>query len=198
MINAIKEIIDERVVVDIIKTENNLELLLKEDDDGSDISELKITHIPEDSFAFTLDYTSSNKRKRNGRLFKKLSCYLNSKNNVGINKSCDLVIVTKNNDSIKVIVLDLKSKKTTGKRPCVQIENSILFMDYIFSLARFYYDEDNTNSNTKIQYVKALITTRNIQKSTTSRRPSNRNEIKKIPVLPKFKRATVRYSSIAV
>ncbi|HBT3542865.1 TPA: hypothetical protein MBH72_005533, partial [Klebsiella pneumoniae] len=109
MISTIKKIIDDRVKIEIIKTVNDFELILKEDSSESDISELKIINIPEDSFAFTLDYTSQTGALKNVRLFKKLSCYVSSENKDGINKSCDLVIVTKRNNVINVIVMDLKS-----------------------------------------------------------------------------------------
>ena len=197
MINAIKKIIDDRVIIDIIKTRNDQELILKEGSDSSDIEELRIINIPEDSFAFTLDYTSTNRPLKNIRLFKKLSCYVSSKNEDGVNKSCDLVIVTRRHDGVKVIVLDLKSKKTSGKRPIIQIENSILFLNYIFSLVEFYYKDEIDINPIDIKYVKALITTGTVQKTSVSKRPSNTSDVKKVPVKPMHKKATIRYSSIA-
>lgn len=197
MISAIKKVIDDRVKIEIIKTANDHELVLKEDSDGSDIEELRIINIPEESFAFTLDYTSTNGSLKNIRLFRKLSCYVSSKNEDGINKSCDLVIVTRRDDGVKVIVLDLKSKRTSGKRPTIQIENSILFLNYIFSLIDFYYKEEMEISINDIKYIKALVTTGPTQKTTVSKRPSNSSDVKKVPVKATHKKATIRYSSIA-
>lgn len=196
MINAIKKIIDERVNVKIIKTKNDFELILKEGDPGSDIDELRITNIPEDSFAFTLDYTSTIGSRKRLRLFRKLSCYINSNNDDGVNKSCDLVIVTRINNRVNVIVLDLKSKKTSGKRPVIQIENSILFLRYIFSLVDFYYKEEIDISLNDINYIKALITTGVIQKTRVYRGPPKTSDVKKVQVKPLYKKATIRYSSI--
>ena len=178
MISTIKKIIDDRVKIEIIKTVNDFELILKEDSSESDISELKIINIPEDSFAFTLDYTSQTGALKNVRLFKKLSCYVSSENKDGINKSCDLVIVTKRNNVINVIVMDLKSKKTSGRRPTIQIENSILFLNYIFSLVKYHYSKDVDISLYDIKYIKALITTGIVQKTAVSRRPENISDLK--------------------
>ena len=127
MINAIKKIIDERVNVKIIKTKNDFELILKEGDPGSDIDELRITNIPEDSFAFTLDYTSTIGSRKRIRLFRKLSCYINSNNDDGVNKSCDLVIVTRINNRVNVIVLDLKSKKRQEKDQQYKLKTQYFF-----------------------------------------------------------------------
>ncbi|MER5002402.1 hypothetical protein KDV73_22285 [Providencia stuartii] len=194
MIESIDKIIDSRVMIPIECMENDSVINLIESDDNSDVSELKIINIPKESIAFTLDYKST-KGGRQSRLFSKLSCYIESKNDDGLNKSCDLVIITKVSEVFRVIVLDLKSKKVRGSRCVHQIENSILFLKYVFSLANHYY-EDNQISDDKIKYFKAVITTE-VQKESTYKGPGYRYMIKKVPVRVKpGKKATIRYSNL--
>lgn len=157
---AISKIIDSRVVIDIIKKADDCELILKESDECSAISELRITGVPDNSIAFTLDFneTAHNKKGKPSRLFKQLSSYVSSSNGDGINKSCDLVIMTPEEKddgfNLKIIVLDLKSERV-GPRGEIQVENSILFIDYLLSLAKHHYFEKYHS----VIYFKRLITT---------------------------------------
>jgi len=174
---SIKKIIDPRVSIPVITLKDDCELILTESDPASHISKLIIKNIPDDSFAFTLDYNPTS--DVDSRKFKKLSPYLCSSNNIGINKSCDLVImtpkVTQEMPNLDVIVLDLKSS-TTGERAKIQLENSILFIDYIINISDHFYGKEFK----KIRFFKKLITT-SVSKNTISVRQSS-DEVKKLSV----------------
>ncbi|WP_423061291.1 hypothetical protein [Citrobacter portucalensis] len=155
----LKKIVDKRVVIPIVKNRSNCELTLLESSEESAINQLKITDIPDHSFAFTLDFNEVISRKgAESRVFRKLSAYLESGNGDGINKSCDLVIVSPESSgekvNLKVIVLDLKSENA-GARGCIQVENSVLFINYLLSLSHYHYDDKPES----VLFYKRIITT---------------------------------------
>lgn len=156
---AINKIIDKRVTVAVTPKADGCEIILEENSPGSAIKKLIITSVPDNSIAFTLDFNETiYKKGKASRLFKQLSSYISSSNGDGVNKSCDLVIITpeKKEDRLvlKVIVLDLKSEKVGGRGE-IQIENSILFIEYLLSLAKYHYEEKYHD----VVYFKRLITT---------------------------------------
>ncbi|HCC2598102.1 TPA: hypothetical protein M4185_005556 [Klebsiella variicola] len=156
---SVHKIIDSRVVLGVIPKADGCEVILKENDKGSAINELKITGVPDNSLAFTLDFNEVKPKKgKPSRLFKQLSSYVSSSNGDGVNKSCDLVIITPEEKDdgfdLKIIVLDLKSENA-GPRGEKQVENSVLFINYLLSLAKYHYKEKHYD----IVYFKRLITT---------------------------------------
>jgi len=106
MLNAIKDIINPDIVLNI-ETESNT-LTLKESAPDSKIKKLHIKSVPENTFAFTLDYQP---RGYANRFFKQLSCYVDIRNKKGINKGCDLVLVIPQTNYYVVLLFELKSKK---------------------------------------------------------------------------------------
>jgi len=157
MSSNLEKIINKRVIIPVIRTQSASFIDLNENDQASKIKELRIVDIPDNSIAFTLDFNDTTTRKGGeARTFKKLSAYLSPENSDGINKSCDLVIVTstENKKKLKVIVLDLKSDKA-GSRGEMQVENSVLFIKYLLSLLDFHYNENYED----VVFFKRLITT---------------------------------------
>jgi hypothetical protein len=171
MLNSIKNIVNPDVVLNIA-TGNN-ELLLKESSTGSKIKKLHIKQVPANAFAFTLDHQPGGAANR---WFKQLSCYVDSRNNKGVNRGCDLVLVIPKEIETIILVFDLKSKKPKHKDTKKQLINSELYVRYLVSLIREYYKIDTSH----IFYKKAIVTTaekRGIPKVMTYR-PNER----KIPI----------------
>lgn len=160
LIDAFKEIINPDVVHPIITDDDTL--IFKESAVGSKIKKLYIQKIPKNAFAFTLDYLP-NRDKKSQMLYSKLSNYFNSDNDIGINKSCDLVILFKEK-SWGILLLELKSDNPAKESTEKQLTNSELFIKYIESLVVEYY---STNSENISLYRKAVVLTsiRNIPKN---------------------------------
>ncbi|MGR3840875.1 hypothetical protein ACUZX0_04920 [Serratia marcescens] len=194
MLSGIRGIVDERVMIPVITKSSLNEIVLKENNENSVIRDLVISNIPDNSIAFTLDYNSEKEDDR--RLFKKLSCYLSSSNGNGINKSCDLVIVTPKNEEdgvyLDILVIDLKSEKVSS-RGYAQIENSVLFIDYLLKLCHFYYDEKFK----KIVYYKRLITTSAV-KNAIGRKGRDQSLTHKVSIRADNKKGSVRYERLIV
>ncbi len=162
LIDVYKDIINPEVVLPIDTSVGTL--TLKEPDVCSKIKKLYINNVPEESFAFTLDF-SPNKTKK--KIYSKLSNYLNPKNKIGINKSCDLVILFKDNNW-KIILLELKSDRPVKLATEKQLINSELFIKYLELMIAQYYPETNGKINT---FNKTVVVTsnRNIPKNSTYR-----------------------------
>ncbi|MGK4478631.1 hypothetical protein ACSMDC_09625 [Yersinia enterocolitica] len=194
---AIKKIIDSRVTIDVTPKENGCEIILEENDKNSAIKKLKITGVPDNSIAFTLDFNDTNQKKgMPSRLFKQLSSYISSSNGDGVNKSCDLVIITpeKKDDgfNFKIIVLDLKSEKANSRGE-TQIENSIIFIEYLLSLAKYHYSEKHLD----IFYFKRLITTAAV-KNAIGRKGRDQKLTHKIPVKVHDSNSNIDYCRLIV
>ncbi|HCA7358526.1 TPA: hypothetical protein MX306_004889 [Citrobacter freundii] len=191
---SIDKIIDKRVSISVERKEQGSEITLLESDPGSSISKLVIKDVPDDTFAFTLDYNDPSIEGKEGRIFRKLSPYLSSDNGDGINRSCDLVIVSQSEQqdgvSLNIIVLDLKSGNV-GSRGKSQLDNSILFLDYILSMCKFHY-EDQINS---VKYYKRLITTQ-ISKSPIASRARKSMDTKKVSVKAPHKTSNINYERL--
>lgn len=187
MLNKLTDIINPLVMIQIQTNENNSSLIFKEESPNSKISELTITGIPDDSIAFTLDYSNGN----SNRDFIKLSPYINPKNDIGVNASCDLVILTEDkekNGKINAVVIDLKSDKNVTES--IQINNSILFINYLLELLKYHY-----NLNVKSDYYKRII------KTSTGKRPiaSRKNKMDLWPITTKpneSKKSTIPFNRI--
>lgn len=179
MLEAIKNIINPEVVLQICNS--NQTLTIKENNTNSKINKLHIKGVPEDAFAFTLDYQS----KDYPRCFQQLSCYINKAKDK-VNKGCDLVLlIPKNNDDWQILIFDLKSDKPKKKDTNEQLLNSELYVRYLLSMLEKH---DNIDIN-KVKFKRAIVTTneRNISKNFTY--SPNKNQysaetLKKIPVMP--------------
>ena len=159
MLAAMREIINPDVVINYDTAKKQLKL--KEDGVDSKVAELYIEHIPNNALAFTLDYQP----KRNKQKFKQLSLYVNSTNDVGVNKGCDLIILWQDAEQKRALVFDLKSDRLKPKDNQKQLDNSELFLKYLLSMAAVHYGI-NVDS---IEFDKAIVTinARNVRKRTT-------------------------------
>lgn len=181
MLSILREIINSDVEIKF-STDTKGQLILKENAEDSRIKILMIQNIPEESFAFTLDYQP----KLNKRCFQQLSSYLNKSAN-NINKGCDLVLITFENSECKVLLLDLKSDKPNRKETETQLINSKLFVQYVFSMIQEY--SDSSIDYSKISYyLTAVVTKPQNKKSTYSpndKKLNQKNSIKFVPLMPK-------------
>lgn len=159
MLVAMKEIINPDVVINYDTAKKQLKL--KEDGADSKVAELYIEHIPADALAFTLDYQP----KKDKQKYKQLSLYVNSTNDIGINKGCDLIILWQDAERKRALVFDLKSDKPKPQATQKQLDNSALFLQYLLSMAEVHYGIDANG----IEIDKAIVTTnaRNVRKRTT-------------------------------
>lgn len=159
MLAAMKEIINPDVVITYDTAKKQLKL--KEDGADSKVAELYIEHIPDNALAFTLDYQP----KKDKQKYKQLSLYVNSTNDSGVNKGCDLIILWQEADQKRALVFDLKSDRLKPKDNQKQLDNSELFLKYLLSMATVHYGI-NTDG---IEIDKAIVTTnaRNVRKRTT-------------------------------
>ncbi|EMR3813421.1 hypothetical protein QBJ12_001569 [Proteus mirabilis] len=159
MLAAMKEIINPDVVIHYDTAKKKLKL--KEEGADSKVAELYIEHIPADALAFTLDFQPRKDKQK----YKQLSLYVNSTNDVGVNKGCDLIILWQDTEQKRALVFDLKSDSPKPLATQKQLDNSELFLQYLLSMAAVHYGI-NTNG---IEIDKAIVTTnaRNIRKRTT-------------------------------
>jgi len=197
MVSNLDKIINTKVIIPVTKTVNSSFINLKEDDIASKIKELRISDIPDGSIAFTLDFNEEPaKEGGDGRAFKKLSPYLSPDNKDGINKSCDLVIVTPlvkaNDKKLNVIVLDLKSDRV-GSRGEIQIENSILFIKYLLSILEYHYKEQYNN----ITFFKRLVTTSPV-KNAIGKKGRDQSITHKINARVLNEKSTINYCRLIV
>lgn len=122
MLAAMREIINPDVVINSDSAKKQLKL--KEDGADSKVAELYIEHIPENALAFTLGYQPQKDKQK----FKQLSLYVNSTNDVGMNKGCDLIILWQDTKQKRALVFDLKSDKPKPQVTQKQLDNSELFL----------------------------------------------------------------------
>lgn len=166
MLKAIGNMLDTRVHSTICTGDQTL--TVKESESLSKIKKLHIQGIPENAFAFTLDY-----KAKNSHCFQQLSCYLNKKTEK-INKGCDLVLmVSSENKIVQIVILDLKSDRLNKEDVKQQLVNSELYVRYLLSMAKEFYPVDVEEYN----FIKVIVTTSNRHtKKATTYRP---NEFKK-------------------
>lgn len=159
MLLEMRKIINPNVVINHDSAKKQLKI--KEEGADSKIVELYIKHIPDNVLAFTLDYQP----KKDKQKFKQLSLYVNSTNDVGINKGCDLIILWQMAEQKRALVFDLKSDKPKPQDTQKQLDNSELFLKYLLSMVAVHYKVDIDG----IEIYKAIVTTsvRGIKKSAT-------------------------------
>ena len=192
MLQAFQEIIFPAAIINF-STDINGVLILKENAPESKIKKLSIQGVPEQSFAFTLDHKS----KQDDRWFKQLSCYVNPSNEMGVNKSCDLVVVSFKDNQWQILIFDLKSDKPNITETEMQLFNSELYVRYIVSMIKHHYKIDIDSLN--IRYQRTIVTTK-IAKgsiySPNSRRQKSNNSFLPVPVQPKNQEATVHFGKL--
>lgn len=59
-----------------------------------------------------------------------------------MNKSCDLVLMTRNSNKFTILMFDQKSKKTDIDASFLQLENSRLFISYMIDIVSLIYKVD--------------------------------------------------------
>lgn len=151
MLANLKDIINPDVIINIASKDKTL--ILKESGVDSEIKKLHISGIPDNALAFTLDHQPKGNASK---FFKQLSCYINAGNSVGVNKSCDLVIVTQEGESVyNVLVFDLKSSKPNQTATIKQLNNSELYVKYLVSMLKYHYNIQIK----EINYRHAIVTT---------------------------------------
>jgi hypothetical protein len=197
MINIIGDILNDKVKVLLTKTKSGSQLNFTENSPSSKIHKVLINDIPDNSIAFTLDYDVPDDRS-----FKKLSPYFNPKNDKGINKSCDLVILSikdiqeKNEKGevkakAEILITDFKSD-TIGPRGATQIENSILFVEYIMRLVDNFY-------SLKISpfFIRRIITTQAKKKPIGNTIQNDRSKLRVVPIsVDKERNCSLKYTRI--
>lgn len=130
MISELESILCKDVI--IRQCEPYSQIQLKETASDSKIITLDIKRLPKESIAFTLDYKDPR--------FQQLSPYLN-KSAPGINTSCDLVIVWEEDDQTNALLLDLKSNSNKPEKFKMQLDNSEVFLKYIFNVIELHFKE---------------------------------------------------------
>lgn len=162
MLAAMKEIINPDVVIESNTAKK--ELLLKENGADSKIKKLYITNMPENAFAFTLDYQPGGSENR---WFKQLSPYVNVGNDKGVNKGCDLIILWLDEEQPYALVFDLKSDKPKPEATQRQLNNSELFLNYLLAMANCHYGI--TTGNVQIKKAIGVSDSRAVRKGATYR-----------------------------
>lgn len=151
MISELKSLLCKEVIYECDVSKNSITHI--EDSKASKDSRIKILEIynlPNDVLAFTLDYKSEKDNR-----FDQLSPYLN-KQKSGINMSCDIVIVWCGDGDINALIFDLKSSSNKPDKYSKQLNNSKLFVQYLFELFKFHIKDELP----KINYYKTIGFTR--------------------------------------
>ncbi|MEI7381632.1 hypothetical protein [Pectobacterium versatile] len=170
MLENIIEILNKDVILPLSNsaTPDSSFVIVQEEGVYSEIKELTIKKIPDDSIAFTLDFSSKKSKKDKGAVFSQLSPYFDKANADGINKSCDLIIITRKNDKFIVLIFDQKSKKPDIDESFLQLENSRIFILYIINIISTIYKvvikEENINFHRVIGTTRVTKTSLNAAK----------------------------------
>lgn len=163
-------------------------LTLKEDSQDSKIRKLNIEGVPEDAFAFTLDYQP----KRDRKWFQQLSCYVNKSNKKGINKGCDLVWLLPSD--LIILIFDLKSDDPKKEDTEKQLLNSELFVKYLLSMAQSYYEPDIDIN--QITFKRRIAITRSLTTKNPTHPPDKPKTFKEVSVRPNNYEAYVHLNKL--
>ena len=155
MISSIKDIICPQAHLAICTDDCTLKI--KENGVDSKIKKLTIKGIPEEAFAFTLDFEAPKSSDRRN-FYKQLSAYIRNDNDCGVNKGCDLILVYKKSDEFRALVFDLKSEKPCLSKTAKQLLNSEIFLKFIKTLADTYYADTKFSS---LNISQAIVTVDN-------------------------------------
>lgn len=170
MLENIKNILNKDVILPLSNSANpdSSFVILQEDGEFSEIKELTVKEIPDDSIAFTLDFSNKKKAKDKGAVFSQLSPYFDKANADGINKSCDLIIISRKEDKFCVLIFDQKSKKPDIDESFLQLENSRIFILYMINLIATIYGV--TVKEEDLDFHRVIGTTRAIKTSSNASR----------------------------
>lgn len=168
MLENIKNILNKDVILPLSNSANpdSSFVILQEDGEFSEIKELTVKEIPDDSIAFTLDFSNKKKAKDKGVVFSQLSPYFDKANADGINKSCDLIIISRKEDKFCVLIFDQKSKKPDIDESFLQLENSRIFILYMINLIATIYGV--TVKEEDLDFHRVIGTTRAIKTSSNA------------------------------
>lgn len=168
MLENIKNILNKDVILPLSNSANpdSSFVILQEDGEFSEIKELTVKEIPDDSIAFTLDFSNKKKAKDKGVVFSQLSPYFDKANADGINKSCDLIIISRKEDKFCVLIFDQKSKKPDIDESFLQLENSRIFILYMINLIATIYGV--TVKEEDLDFHRVIGTTRAIKASSNA------------------------------
>ncbi|EPY2703934.1 TPA: hypothetical protein SJ428_004316 [Yersinia enterocolitica] len=168
MLENIKNILNKDVILPLSNSANpdSSFVILQEDGEFSEIKELTVKEIPDDSIAFTLDFSNKKKAKDKGGVFSQLSPYFDKANADGINKSCDLIIISRKEDKFCVLIFDQKSKKPDIDESFLQLENSRIFILYMINLIATIYGV--TVKEEDLDFHRVIGTTRAIKASSNA------------------------------
>jgi len=122
-------------LIDYINSSLKLEkfknqLIFTENNENSLLQEVRITEIPDDVEAFSLDkevvFSKNDKRK----LFNE---FLSIENEF-INKRCDGVLIFQDDNQIHILICEMKSEKPTPQKYEYQLQNVGSFVQYLIDL----------------------------------------------------------------
>jgi hypothetical protein len=184
MLENITNILNKDVILPLSNSANpdSSFVILQEDGEFSEIKELTVKEIPDDSIAFTLDFSNKKKAKGKGAVFSQLSPYFDKANADGINKSCDLIIISRKEEKFCVLIFDQKSKKPDIDESFLQLENSRIFILYMINLIATIYGV--TVKEEHIAFHRVIGTTRAIKASSNASKLDpeqlRRQELKKL------------------
>ena len=114
----------------------NYQLLVQESDQSASLKTLKITHLNQQDFCFTLDLNHQRK-------FKTYSAYIDSSTDDGYDQRCDFVIMRKVAQQWHVYFGDLKSTSIKPKKCLKKLRASQLFFNYLLGLSQFNQNWQN-------------------------------------------------------
>lgn len=168
MLENIKSILNKDVILPLSNSArpDSSSVIIQEEGELSEIKELTVKQIPDDSIAFTLDFSSKKTAKGKGAVFSQLSPYFDKANADGINKSCDLIIISRKNDKFCVLIFDQKSKRPNISESFLQLENSRIFILYMINIIAFIYGV--TVKEQDIDFHRVIGTTRVIKASSNA------------------------------
>lgn len=198
MIESFKKVLNSDVFyqIRVSTVTNQPQSVIKEDGIDSKIKTLIIENMPDDKNAiiFTLDFSPPQKGHKS--CYQQPSLYLNKSNQEGINKSCDVVIVYSRSSNWNVLLIDLKSDEIKPKKIKLQLDNSELFLNYIFSLLNFYYQHPIPN---KIKKIVLTTNPRNTIKSNTYGPNTISSDLPQIiPVsVDRFQKGSINFNDLA-
>jgi len=185
VIESLRKVMSQKVLIALNPSQSNgvSSVIVYEDGELSDIKELTIKEVPDDSLAFTLDFSSKKNDLRDKSHYGQLSPYLDKSNGDGINKSCDLIIVTRKNDDFTVLLFDQKSSKPDIERCHLQLENSRVFFQYLLNLISLVYEEKIASD--QVAFRKVIGTTRTVKgfvNAGADPERARRDELKKLGI----------------
>ncbi|GKV95436.1 hypothetical protein H2Y56_00480 [Pectobacterium aroidearum] len=145
LIDSVSSIFSRKIAIDIQNGENNIQFLVVVEDAAlSAIKRLHLENLPTNSYAVSLDVSITQFSENEKIQFSRLNHYLNKSNDLGINKKCDLVLFTEEQEGERIYIFDLKSSDPDPNDVCNQLANSEIYIKYILELVSFFYKHDTS------------------------------------------------------